>query len=171
MNTKRNKLIFDKAVQLLAQRDHSAYELSQKLKLFFLNKIQRSDDNDHQFDQLQIDIDDVIQHCIEKNWINDTQFIENYINRRANKGYGQYKIAMELKQRGLSVNLSQNLLQILNIDWVNIASEQLIKKFKKIDVKDIQQKQKGCQFLLNRGFTQSQIKEAYLSLIENARTV
>lgn len=171
MDTKRNKLIFDKAVQLLAQRDHSSYELSQKLKLFFLNKIQRSDDDNHQFYQLQINIDGVIQQCIEKNWINDTQFIENYINRRAKKGYGQYKIVVELKQRGLSVNLSRNLLLSLNIDWVSIASEQLIKKLKKINVKDIQQKHKGCQFLLNRGFTQDEIKEAYLSLIENARTV
>lgn len=35
MDKKLNKSILNKAVQLLAQRDHSSYELTQKITFFF----------------------------------------------------------------------------------------------------------------------------------------
>ncbi|MCT6867549.1 MAG: recombination regulator RecX, partial [Gilliamella apicola] len=102
MDKKLNKLILNKAVQLLAQRDHSSYELTNKIIQFFTKKIKCSEDEYYeQLNQLKIETADVIQYCTNQNWMNDTQYIEKYIVMRANKGYGRYKIAMELKQRGL----------------------------------------------------------------------
>ncbi|WP_167370308.1 regulatory protein RecX [Gilliamella mensalis] len=159
---KLNKLILNKAVQLLAQRDHSSYELSQKITFFFTKKQQSTDEEYHdQLAKLKTEIRDVIEDCINQNWINDEKYIEKYIVMRANKGYGKYKIAMELKQRGLSVDLSQQQLQMANINWGNLAYEQLLKKLKQIDSKNNNKKQKGIQFLMARGYTQDDIKTAY----------
>ncbi|MWP62834.1 regulatory protein RecX [Gilliamella sp. Pas-s25] len=156
---KLNKLILNKAVQLLAQRDHSSYELSQKITFFFAKKQQSTDEESQsQLAKLKIEIQDVIEYCINQNWINDEQYIEKYIVMRANKGYGKYKIAMELKQRGLSVDLSRQLLQRVNINWEDLAHQQLIKKLKQINHKNNNKKQKCIQFLISRGYTQDDIK-------------
>ncbi|OCG60908.1 hypothetical protein A9G41_04455 [Gilliamella sp. Nev5-1] len=162
METKLNKSMLNKAVQLLAQRNHSSYELSQKIASFFIKKLQYTDEEYHdQLTKLKIEIQYIIEYCIKQNWINDEQYIENYIVMRAQKGYGKYKIAMELKQRGLPVDLSRQLLQIADINWGNMAYEQLLKKLKQIDCKNNNNKQKGMQFLMTRGYTQDDIKTAY----------
>lgn len=162
MDKKLNKLILNKAVQLLAQRDHSSYELTNKIIQFFTKKIKCSEDEYYeQLNQLKIETADVIQYCTNQNWMNDTQYIEKYIVMRANKGYGRYKIAMELKQRGLSTNLIHELLRILDINWVYNAHKQLLKKFKQVNVKNISEKQKVTQFLVTRGYTQDDIKDVY----------
>ncbi|WP_176700269.1 MULTISPECIES: regulatory protein RecX [unclassified Gilliamella] len=158
-NTNLNKSILNKAVQLLAQRDHSSYELGQKITFFFAKKLQSTDEKYHdQLATLKTEILDVIEYCINQNWINDEQYIKNYIVMRANKGYGKYRIAMELKQRGLSVDLSRQLLQMSNINWANLAYKQLIKKLKLIDFKNNHKKQKVINFLIARGYTQDDIK-------------
>jgi regulatory protein len=162
MKKKLNKSILNKAVQLLAQRSYSSYELSQKMIFFFAKKQQSTEDESHdQLTNLKAEIQDVIEHCINQNWINDAHYIENYIVMRANKGYGKYKIAMELKQRGLSVDLSHQLLHASNINWGNLAYKQLLKKLKQINPKNIDKKQKFIYFLSARGYTQDDIKTAY----------
>lgn len=162
MEKKLNKLILNKAVQLLAQRDHSSCELSRKLTLFFSKKITCSkDDYPEQLNQLKAEIEHVIEHCTNQHWMDDKQYIEKYIFMRAHKGYGKYKISLELKQRGLSSDLSRELLLLADIDWSKIAHHQLLKKFKLIEPKNNQQKQKVIQFLKARGFTQLDIKTAY----------
>ena len=162
MSHNLNKLILAKAVQLLAQRDHSSYELSRKLTLFFIKKIKCiEDDYPEELSQLKIQIEHVIKHCTHQHWMDDEQYIEKYIFMRANKGYGKYKISLELKQRGLSSDLNKKLLNLADINWSEIAYQQLLKKFKLIDPKNNQQKQKVAQYLTARGFTQLNIKTAY----------
>ena len=162
MSHNLNKLILAKAVQLLAQRDHSSYELTRKLTLFFSKKIKCiEDDYPEELSQLKIQIEHVIKHCTHQHWMDDEQYIEKYIFMRANKGYGRYKISLELKQRGLSSDINKKLLSLADINWAEIAYQQLLKKFKLIDPKNNQQKQKVVQFLISRGFTQSDIKTMY----------
>ncbi|QYN45053.1 MULTISPECIES: regulatory protein RecX [unclassified Gilliamella] len=162
MNKKLNKPILNKAVQLLAQRDHSSYELTQKITLYFANKLKKTDDDYHeQLNQIKSDINNVIDYCTTQNWINDIQYIEKYIIMRANKGYGKYRIALELKQRGLPTHLSQDLLYQCDIDWSDLAYKQLIKKFKIIDPKNKLQWHKNVQFLITRGYTQDDVKNMY----------
>lgn len=162
MDKKLNKSILNKAVQLLAQRDHSSYELTQKITFFFAKKQQPLDEEYHeQLTKLKTEIQNVIEYCINQKWINDEQYIEKYITMRANKGYGKYKIAMELKQRGLPTDLSHQLLQMSDINWGSLAHEQLLKKLKQIKQKNNNKKQKGIQFLMTRGYTQDDIKTAH----------
>ncbi|WP_279084502.1 regulatory protein RecX [Gilliamella apis] len=162
MSHNLNKLILAKAVQLLAQRDHSSYELTRKLTLFFSKKIKCiEDDYPEELSQLKIQIEHVIKHCTHQHWMDDEQYIEKYIFMRANKGYGKYKISLELKQRGLSSDLNKKLLNLADINWSEIAYQQLLKKFKLIDPKNNQQKQKVAQYLTSRGFTTCDIKTVY----------
>ncbi|MBI0113119.1 MULTISPECIES: regulatory protein RecX [Gilliamella] len=162
MSHNLNKLILAKAVQLLAQRDHSSYELSRKLTLFFSKKIKCiEDDYPEELSQLKIQIEHVIKYCTHQHWMDDEQYIEKYIFMRANKGYGKYKISLELKQRGLSSDLNKKLLNLADINWSEIAYQQLLKKFKLIDPKNNQQKQKVAQYLTSRGFTPGDIKTVY----------
>ncbi|WP_186278101.1 regulatory protein RecX [Gilliamella apicola] len=162
---KLNKLILNKAVQLLAQRDHSSCELIRKLTLFFSKKIICSEDDfPEQLSQLKTEIADVIAYCTNQRWMDDKQYIEKYIAMRANKGYGKYKIGLELKQRGLSSDLSQELLHAADINWSEIAYRQLLKKFKVIELNNNYQKQKVMQFLTSRGFTQFDVKTVYALL-------
>ena len=71
---------------------------------------------------------------------------------------------MELKQRGLSSDLSQELLHAADINWSEIAYRQLLKKFKVIELNNNYQKQKVMQFLTARGFTQFDVKTVYALL-------
>ena len=165
MDQKLDKSILNKAVQLLAQRDHSSYELTQKLVLFFSRKLNCDDEDYPELkQQLKQEISLTIEYCICQNWINDTQYIEKYITMRANKGYGRQKIAVELKQRGLPEQVSRQLLNASDIDWAALAYQQLQKKFKQIDLKNNLQKQKSIQFLIYRGYTQSDVKTMYTLL-------
>lgn len=174
MDEQLTKILRNKAVQLLAQRDHSSYELSQKLMIFLTKylskKIDPTNNDDAICEQIKTEfstqITEVIEYCIAHHWLNDIEYATKYIEMQARKGYGKYRIVMELKRRGLSIEMLQSALHQTDINWIEVAMQQIIKKFKKIDKKDLIQKKKIIQFLLSRGFAQDEIKSAYFSFDE-----
>lgn len=154
------KLFLDKAVQLLAQRNHSSVELKHKLRQFYIRK--RFDE------QIEIDnnfideqLNNVIQYSIEHHWIDDIYYIEQYVKMRSRKGYGLVRIIGELKQRGLDVDLVNKVIKKENIDWCDLGLRQAQKKFHQLDRSNIQQKLKVFQFLAYRGFLQDDITKIY----------
>lgn len=156
------KTLSNKAVQLLAQRNHSSVELKKKLSAFYTKKLA---DNQHDFsDDAAIQIDEVIQYCISHHWLDDETYINQYIDMSVRKGCGKNRIIMELKQRGLDANLVLSVISRKDIDWEELAILQLMKKFPITNKNDIQQKAKIFQFLLYKGFNQSEINLAYSSL-------
>ncbi|MDF7667077.1 regulatory protein RecX [Orbaceae bacterium ESL0727] len=201
MDEQLTKALRNRAIQLLAQRDYSSCELSQKLMLFLRkqfepklnrsvkrqrygqpaktffvsedsyaldNTINNNIDSDDLYEQLKLQfnqqIANVIDYCVANHWINDDEYAKKYTEMQARKGYGKYRINMELTQRGLSADLIQSAFLHVEIDWVAIAAAQMAKKFKQIDKKDLLQKRKVMQFLLARGFSQDEIKLAYCDL-------
>ena len=94
MNNNPNKVITKKkpskqtalhcGVGLLARREHSEYELRQKLQL-------REFPND--------DIEAAIIRLLNKGYLSDTRFAQSTCRHRANRGYGWCFIANELKQK------------------------------------------------------------------------
>lgn len=154
-----HKILLNKAVQLLAQRNHSSIELKQKLSLFYLKKYA---------DDLTVDshcVDDqitlVIQYCLSHHWMDDIYYIEQYIDMRSRKGYGPNRIIVELNQRGLDSALIKSVFNRKNIDWYQIGLAQVQKKFHQIDKNNFQQKVKFFQFLAYRGFRQDEINQIY----------
>lgn len=151
-----NKILYSKAVQLLAQRNHSTVELKQKLSLYATQKSDQ--DSDNNLVPLTHQIDAVIQYCLLKHWLDDDSYINQYIDIRIRKGYGKNRIIMELRQRGLDNNRIVTIMQQKEIDWCQLALTQVKKKFLSINLRDIRQKSKVNQFLLYRGFCQEEIR-------------
>lgn len=155
------KELLHKAVQLLAQRNHSAYELKNKLFTFYQKKYSNEE---LESDFIYSVINSVLEECSAKKWLNEDDYVEQYIAMRARKGYGKNRIILELKQRGIDNAASLAIMSKQNIDWIDIGVHQVIKKFRSIAPKDLQQKSKIMLFLAYKGFSQEQIKLIYSAI-------
>ena len=133
--------ISNKSLDLLSRRDHSVFELIQKLKKRFgPNKL----------------INDVIIRLQESNLLDDQRFSEGYIKVRARKGFGPRRIDAELQQRKVSeAIINQELSMIEN--WNELALLAFKKKFGNFQ-KDTKEILKAKSFLQNRGFSFEQIE-------------
>jgi regulatory protein len=133
--------IYNKSLDLLSRREHSVFELTQKLKKRYgLNKL----------------INDVIIRLQESNLLDDQRFAEAYIKVRARKGFGPRRIDAELQQRKVSeAIINQELSMIEN--WNELALLAFKKKFSNFQ-KDTKEILKAKSFLQNRGFSFEQIE-------------
>ena len=139
-------LIYNKALDLVSRREHSQYELIQKL-----NK---------RFPETTPIIEEVVKKLVINNILNDERFAEMYLNSRARKGFGPKKIEMELNSRKVETSFISNAIAEYE-NWTENAKNELLKKFKGIKPTDYNSKMKQKQFLFNRGFS-SQIIERIL---------
>jgi regulatory protein len=146
------------AVGLLARREHSQIELIDKLK---------------RREFLADEIDEAIEQLLEKKYLSDERFAISRCNYRVNRGYGWLYIANELKQKGVSATIIQNLRENCEIDWYLQAELAYNKRFgikdsvevdfeeslnKKTKQKLIQKdKAKKIRFLQYRGFSTDEI--------------
>tara|TARA_B100000886_G_C20062358_1_gene342295 strand:+ start:87 stop:527 length:441 start_codon:yes stop_codon:yes gene_type:complete len=139
-------LIYNKALDLVSRREHSQYELIQKL-----NK---------RFPETTPIIEEVVKKLAINNILNDERFAEMYLNSRARKGFGPKKIELELNSRKVETSFISNAIAEYE-NWTENAQNELLKKFKGIKPTDYNSKMKQKQFLFNRGFS-SQIIERIL---------
>ena len=133
--------IYNKSLDLLSRREHSTFELIQKLK-------KRYGSNKH--------INDVIIRLQESNLLDDQRFAEAYIKVRARKGFGPRRIDAELQQRKVSEAIINQELSIIE-DWNELALLAFKKKFNNFQ-KDAKEISKAKSFLQNRGFSFEQIE-------------
>ena len=146
MTSEAFTVIYNKALDLVSRREHSNYELIQKL-----NK---------RFPETMPIIEEVVKKLAVNNILNDERFAEMYLNSRARKGFGPKKIEMELNFK--KVDSSFIAIAIAEYEsWTENAQNELLKKFKGIKPTDYNSKMKQKQFLFNRGFS-SQIIERIL---------
>lgn len=124
------------AFNLLARREHSALELTQKLK-------QRGY-------SLTV-IATVLNKLQQQNLQSDTRFVENYIHGRVNKGYGPLRIQQELQQRGVAFDLINIALDAYN-NWREYAEQVRRKRFGAKLPRDFSERAKQMRFLQYRGF-------------------
>ncbi len=133
-------------LRLLVRREHSQKELLTKL---MQKGFQRTD--------IQAVIDDLAAN----NWQSDERFAENYARHRLKKGYGATAIRYELSQRGIDVaanNLNDVLLTIAD-DWLDLLTQTYCKKYGEIAPITCYDWSKRSRFLLQRGFSSSQIQQ------------
>ena len=146
MTSEAFTVIYNKALDLVSRREHSQYELIQKL-----NK---------RFPETMPIIEEVVKKLAVNNILNDERFAEMYLNSRARKGFGPKKIEMELNFK--KVDSSFIAIAIAEYEsWTENAQNELLKKFKGIKPTDYNSRMKQKQFLFNRGFS-SQIIERIL---------
>jgi len=142
-----------RAVGYLANREHSALELSRKLQKAGFETIE---------------VEDTIAQLQQAGLQSDKRFAESYIVSRANQGYGSVRIGMELKERGVHSDITTSSLQQADIDWFALAVEVRCKRFGEQSPEDFKSRAKQQRFLQYRGFTHEQITESF-NLTDNEK--
>ena len=135
MNQSPRKQLYLLALKCLTRREHSVFELTQKLR----------EKTEHpEF------VPDVIKELIQKKYLDDTRFAEMFMRARATKGYGPLRIKRELKEKGITENIA-----LIGADIKMIYE----RKFGHAPVKDIREKAKQIRYLQYRGFSFDEIKK------------
>jgi regulatory protein len=140
------KTASEQAVSYLARREHSALELSRKLKK-------------SGFDEFEIE--DSLAKLQQAGLQSDRRYAESFVNSRINRGYGSVRIRMELKERGVASDIITDSLQQAEIDWFALAAEVRSKRFGEHDPEDFKDRAKQQRFLQYRGFTHDEITESF----------
>lgn len=131
------------AIKLLARREHSTYELRQKLQQKGAKKEW---------------IEPVLQQLQQEKLLSDARFAEAYARMRAGRGYGPLRIQAELTERGIKDDILEHGLSIIAIDWCKLAEQVRYKKFGKTLPKEFAERVRQLKFLQYRGFTPDSIK-------------
>lgn len=101
------------------------------------------------------DIDEAIEYCIDKDYLNDREFAKSFIRDKINLNkHGSYRIKYELHQKGVSDSIINELLNNEDDDTeYNRALEVAEKKVYSYRKDDYQQKyRKLGGFLQRRGY-------------------
>ena len=98
----------------MARREHSRLELQRKLKA-------RGHD--------AAEVSGVLDELAERHLQSDERYVEVYVRSRAARGYGPQRIALELKQRGLAVEVVRAALATSDCDWLALARRADARKF------------------------------------------
>ena len=129
-----------RALAMLARREHSQFELRQKLaELGGESSI----------------IDTILDEFSTQNWQNDRRFTEIFIRYSARKGQGALNIRQELKQRGITdKEMVEELLA--EHDWFDLAQQTRSKKFGEELPTERKEQARQLRFLQYRGFSSEQ---------------
>ena len=126
----------ERALRLLARREHSRAELTRKLESAGATRE---------------DINVLLDDFEARNWLSDQRFAESYVADHKMKA-GSIKLAYELRQRGVSVGIIEAVLGENRDSELDRAREVWNKKFNTPPA-NVAEKNKQIQFLRARGFT------------------
>lgn len=125
------------AVNLLSRREHSAFEIRDKL---------------HKRDFDDAEIEQAIIELQQGGWLSDERFTEAYIRMRQQKGFGPIRITIELSERGVDDSIIDASLDADDETWQQVLQQQYLKKYKNKPIADYNDKAKRIRFLQYRGF-------------------
>ena len=129
-----------RALAMLARREHSQFELRQKLA---------------ELGAESTVIDSILHEFSTQNWQNDRRFTEVFIRYSARKGQGALNIRQELKQRGITdKEMVEELLA--EHDWFDLAQQTRSKKFGEELPTERKEQARQLRFLQYRGFSSEQ---------------
>ncbi|WP_342323844.1 recombination regulator RecX [Kosakonia sp. BYX6] len=163
-NTSRRSAVArlrDRAMRILAMRDHSEKEFRRKLTAPVMSK-----NGLEEIDVTPEEIDQVVEWCLEHNFLDDARFVRQFIASRARKGYGPARIRQELNQKGIGRDISESAMRECDIDWVANAREQALRKYGEPLPTEFAAKVKVQRFLLYRGFMQEDIQEIWRNFVD-----
>lgn len=133
----------ERALRLLARREHSRAELVRKLGHAGF---------------AQHDIDPLLDEFEEMNWLSDRRFAESYVADHRAKA-GNVKLAYDLRQRGVSETTIEDVLSENRDSELERAREVWQKKFGTAPA-GAAEKARQMRFLQSRGFTLNIIHQA-----------
>src|SRR5512139_2123076 len=133
----------ERALRLLARREHSCFELARKLG---------------QAGFAKHDIEPLLDEFAGKNWLSDRRFAESYVaDHRARTG--SVKLAYDLRQRGVADGIIEAVLRETRDSELERAREVWRKKFGSAPA-DTSEKARQMRFLQGRGFSSDIIRQA-----------
>ncbi len=138
--------IRNKAMDLLARREHSEQELRRKLQT-------------REYDANAID--ETLQTLKEDGLQSDERFVESYVNHRFKAGVGPLKIRHELRQRGVSDELIDEFIEPSSGQWDELMTRQRIRKYGASIPSDYAERMKQARFLQNRGFSPESVMRLF----------
>ncbi len=127
----------DKALAMLARREHSRQELHMRLA--------REGYPDDEIDKALADL-------VESNYQSDRRFAEMMVRSRIRQGYGPARLRAELRTHHLPDDLIAGLLAEAEADWLAQARAQLQRRYGDAAPHDYRERAKRMQFLVRRGF-------------------
>ena len=135
------------AMNFLARREHSRRELIFKLR-------KRFTDSDEQI------IEEVSRLCSE-GLQSDYRMASEYVHFRSKKGLGPKKIKAELRLKGISDSMLDQIFSESGVDWRNILEKVINKKTSQdgVTLDSLETKHKVNNFLQKRGFEPDQIRD------------
>ncbi|MES2368816.1 MAG: recombination regulator RecX [Pseudomonadota bacterium] len=131
----------ERALRLLARREHSRFELARKLG---------------QAGFAPDEIEPLLDEFEEKKWLSDRRFAESYIaDHRARAG--SIKLAYDLRQRGVSETVIEGVLRENRDTELERARQIWQKKFSSAPA-DSAEKARQTRFMQSKGFTSEVIQ-------------
>lgn len=130
-----------RAVSLLARRDHARRELEIKL---------RSKVGEHPA------LGAVLDWCEEHGFIDDRRFAGFFVRSRIDRGQGALRIRQELQLKGVDSELIGQALADVEVDWFALARDVRARRFRQYPGKDQKEKARQLRFLQQRGFDAEQ---------------
>lgn len=138
------------ALKLLAQREHSVFELRQKL----MRK-----GHDHG------DITALLEKLIHQGFQSDLRFAEAYLYSRKSRGCGPLRVLQELSARGVSDEIVEAVVDVQAHEWIDVLKKTIDKKFVGGLSNCFAERAKQLQFLQYKGFNQWHINQ-YLNILK-----
>jgi regulatory protein len=135
---------YNKGIELLARREHSARELKSKLARRGIEKSE---------------VDAVLSTLQSKDFQNDARFGEMLVRTRIESGYGPRWIIAELKTHGIAESKAHELIDAAEPDWLTIVRNQLRRRYGKAAA-NLPERVKRANFLLRRGFDAATVQSA-----------
>ncbi|MDG1644933.1 recombination regulator RecX [Klebsiella huaxiensis] len=148
--------LLDRAIRILAMRDHSEQELRRKLAAPVMSK-----NGPEALDVTPEEVDKVVEWCIDNRYLDDDRFVRQFIASRSRKGYGPARVRQELKQKGISRETIESSMRECEIDWALLAREQAQRKYGEPLPTAFSEKVKIQRFLLYRGYLMEDIQEIW----------
>jgi regulatory protein len=140
METPQKNNLRERALRLLARREHTRTELAQKLSRYV-----EEDDN----------LDELIEDLAGSGLVSDQRFAEHFINAKQ-KRFGHLKIAHELKSKGLDAESITRLTVNSREQELESARAVWQRKFPAPPTSTAE-KAKQMRFLQGRGFSSDTI--------------
>ncbi|KRA35139.1 recombinase RecX [Rhodanobacter sp. Root627] len=150
---KPKRSAYDKALGLLARREHSRKELKTKLR---------------QGGYEGEETTDAIDRLGEQHYQDDDRFAEVLLRSRISQGYGPMRLRVELKSHGLADARIRELMDEAEVDWDTSAAAQLRRRYGGAGTSDPAERNRRAQFLLRRGFAAATVRRVTHADVDEA---
>lgn len=104
-------------------------------------------------------MDAVLDDLVERNWLSDERFAEQYVRGRVMRRFGPLRISAGLRERGVSDACAAAALEGAEVNWLELCDEARVTRFGEPPPSGRSEWTRQARFLAQRGFPESQIRK------------